>query len=132
MQHAVRLAGTAQIREDIFWKLPASTLAPSHPQSRDKGHPMTKFGKAAIVLALSAAMMANVPMPAKAGNDTGAALVALFGAAVVGAAIAHAASAPPPAKRKVVVVTQKCHNEALPVLNSAGKQIAIQEKRVCE
>jgi hypothetical protein len=93
---------------------------------------MTKFGKATIVLALSAAMMANVPMPAKAGNNTGAALVALFGAAVIGAAIAHAASAPPPAKRTVVVVTQKCHNEALPVLNSAGKQIAIQEKRVCE
>lgn len=93
---------------------------------------MTQFGKAAIVLTISAAMMANLPMSAKAGNNNGAALVALIGAAVVGAAIAHAASAPPPAKRKVVVVTQKCHNEALPVLNSAGKQIAIQEKRVCE
>jgi hypothetical protein len=97
-------------------------------------HQMTQFGRAAIALAISAAMMANVPTSAKAGNNNGGALIALFGAAVIGAAIAHAASAPPPAKRTrtVVVVTQKCHNEALPVLNSAGKQIAIQEKRVCD
>lgn len=95
-------------------------------------HQMTQLGKAAIALAISAAMMANVPTSAKAGNNNGGALIALFGAAVIGAAIAHAAATPPPAKRTVVVVTQKCHNEALPVLNSAGKQIAIQEKRVCD
>jgi hypothetical protein len=99
---------------------------------------MKQLGKAAIALAISAAMMANVPTSVKADNSDGAALIALFGAAVVGAAIAHAASAPRPAtrtvvvKRTVVVTQQKCHNEALPVLNSAGKQIAIQEKRVCE
>jgi hypothetical protein len=62
-------------------------------------HQMKQLGKAAIALAISAAMMANVPTSVKADNSDGAALIALFGAAVVGAAIAHAASAPRHADR---------------------------------
>lgn len=116
---------------------------------------MIMWPKAVAAAVLSFALVASSSKQSVA-NDTGAFLGGLAVAAIAGAAIVGAASAArerqaerqAPTRRvgKKVVVrktkpapkkvassksSSKCWTEALPVLNTAGKQVAIQQVRKC-
>jgi hypothetical protein len=92
---------------------------------------MIRLIRAAVAGVFCLTAVGNVSTPALA-NGTEDFVAGLAVAAVVGAAIATAAS-----KKQVTVIRKpavkkvSCHYEDLPVENSAGKQIAIKRVQQC-